>query len=99
MPAKALSFSDQSAAVSAAAAYGITSQVANTWNPYLQRTPRVLVPIQVDALVLRPGQAPTQWAACGMSSPPYQNVISFISNLDPNFSTNLSNAMQTPQGS
>src|SRR5580700_1928640 len=34
-----------------------------------------------------------------MSSPPYQNVISFISNLDPNFSTNLSNAMQTPQGS
>ena len=46
-----LSFTDQVAAFSAAAAYGITQRVVNTWNPHLQRTPRVLVPVQVDALV------------------------------------------------
>ena len=37
-----LSFTDQVAAFSAAAAYGITQRVINTWNPYLVRTPRVL---------------------------------------------------------
>ncbi len=63
-----LSFTDQVAAFSAAAAYGITQRVVNTWNPYLLRTPRVLVPVQVDALVIRPGQAATQWADCALEA-------------------------------
>ena len=40
-----LSFTDQAAVFSAAAAYRITPQVIGTWNPYLIRTPRLLVPI------------------------------------------------------
>jgi hypothetical protein len=65
-----LSFTDQAAAFSAAAAYGITQRVVNTWNPYLLRTPRVLVPVQVDALVIRPGQAATTWADCALKPHP-----------------------------
>jgi hypothetical protein len=67
---KTVSFTDQAAAFSAAAAYGITARVAKTWNPYLMRTPRVLVPIQVDALVLRPGQSAAQWADCALKPHP-----------------------------
>src|ERR1700693_2107317 len=65
-----LSFTDQVAAFSAAAAYGITQRVANTWNPYLLRTPRVLVPVQVDALGMRPGQAASQRAECPLKPHP-----------------------------
>ncbi len=65
-----LSFTDQVAAFSAAAAYGITQRVINTWNPYLVRTPRVLVPVQVDALIVRPGQAATPWADCALKPHP-----------------------------
>jgi hypothetical protein len=65
-----LSFTDQVAAFSAAAAYGITQRVVNTWNPHLLRTPRVLVPVQVDALVIRPGQAASPWADCALKPHP-----------------------------
>lgn len=65
-----LSFADQATAFSAAAAYGITQRVVATWNPYLLRTPRVLVPVQVDALVVRPGQAATAWADCALKPHP-----------------------------
>ncbi len=65
-----LSFTDQVAAFSAAAAYGITQKVVNTWNPYLIRTPRVLVPIQVDALVVRAQTTAAQWADCALKPHP-----------------------------
>src|SRR5271155_1572033 len=65
-----LSFTDQVAAFSAAAAYGITQKVVNTWNPYLIRTPRVLVPIQVDALVVRTQTTAAQWADCALKPHP-----------------------------
>ena len=67
-----LSFSDQAAAFSAAAAYGINQRVIDTWNPYLIRTPRVLVPIQVDALVVRPQQPAETWADCALKPAPDQ---------------------------
>jgi hypothetical protein len=70
-----LSFTDQAAAFSAAAAYGITQRVVNTWNPYLVRTPRVLVPVQLDALVVRPGQAATPWADCALKPHPGTGVV------------------------
>jgi hypothetical protein len=65
-----VSFADSAAAFSAAAAYGITQKVIDTWNPYLIRTPRVLVPIQVDALVVRPGEAAEAWADCALKPDP-----------------------------
>jgi len=68
------SFTDQAAAFSAAAAYRINSQVINTWNPYLIRTPRVLVPIQVDALVVRPNQPAQAWADCALKAAPQQTA-------------------------
>ena len=34
---------------------GIDSVVADTWNPYLPRDPRLLVPVDVEALVVAPG--------------------------------------------
>ncbi|HUJ64914.1 MAG TPA: hypothetical protein VLX59_05230, partial [Acidimicrobiales bacterium] len=55
--------------IAAAAAHGITQRVIDSWLPSLARWPRVLVPIQVDALVLRPG-AQEVWADCLMSAPP-----------------------------
>ena len=42
------------------AAHGITERAVATWKPMLPRDPRVLVPIVVDALVIR--QTGTQWA-------------------------------------
>jgi hypothetical protein len=51
-----------------AAAHGITSAVAATWNPTLVRTPRVLVPIQMTVLMVR--DATLSWAQCGMQTPP-----------------------------
>lgn len=68
-----LSFADRATAFSVAAAYGITQKVIDTWNPYLTRTPRVLVPVQVDALVVR-GQSTAQWADCALRPHPGSGV-------------------------
>lgn len=54
-------------AIPVAAAHGITEQVIATWDPRLVRTPRVLVPIVVDALVLGAGGEPV--ADCAMRAP------------------------------
>jgi len=51
-----------------AVANGLTAKVAATWNPLLVRTPRVLVPIQMTALLVR--DAAGSWAECGMQPPP-----------------------------
>lgn len=53
--------------LSMAAAHGITPRVIATWNPQLPRTPRVLVPVQLDALVVRPGEKIPSWADCKMT--------------------------------
>ncbi|HYK35311.1 hypothetical protein [Alloacidobacterium sp.] len=53
---------------SIAAAHGITQRTVASWSGLIPRTPRVLVPIQVDALVVR-GQGGT-WADCLMKNPP-----------------------------
>jgi hypothetical protein len=50
------------------AAHGITDRLASTWSPQLPRDPRVLVPILVEAMVLR--QAGGTWAATKMQPPP-----------------------------
>jgi len=55
-------------ALSIAAAHGITPRTMATWNPRLPRTPRVMVPIEVDALVVR--QAGAVWADCTYTVPP-----------------------------
>jgi hypothetical protein len=60
---------NRSTLISAAAAHGITPRVISSWLPSLLRWPRVLVPIEVDALVLRPGSSET-WADCRMQEPP-----------------------------
>lgn len=69
-----LSFTDQAAAFSAAASYRINQKVIDTWNPYLIRTPRVLVPIQVDALVVRPNEPAQNWADCALKAAPQQTT-------------------------
>jgi hypothetical protein len=53
--------------ISAAVAHGITPRMVTTWNDLLPRTPRVLVPIQLDALMVR-SQGAT-WADCAMTPP------------------------------
>ncbi len=59
------------ALLSLAAAHGLTPSVWQTWYPQLVRTPRVLVPIQLEVLMVRnTGQ---QWADCGMKTPPQGN--------------------------
>lgn len=50
-----------------AAAHGITERTIATWSPQLLRSPRVLVPIHVDALAVR--DAGAQWANCAMTVP------------------------------
>jgi hypothetical protein len=50
-----------------AAAHGITARTIATWSPQLLRSPRVLVPIHVDALAVR--TAGGQWANCAMTTP------------------------------
>lgn len=57
----------------AALSHGLDPVVAATWNPDLPRTPRVLVPIQVDALVVR-GSGGT-WADCRMRSPSAEDPV------------------------
>lgn len=54
--------------IALAAAHGITDRMVSTWYPDLPRDPRVLVPIQVDALVVR--QEGSQWALTAMQSAP-----------------------------
>jgi hypothetical protein len=65
-----VAFTDSAAAFTAAAAYGINQRVINTWNPFLIRTPRVLVPVQLDALVIRPNEVAQGWADCRLKSAP-----------------------------
>jgi hypothetical protein len=67
---ESLSFVDRAAAFSVAAAHGITSRVIGTWSPHVIRNPRVLVPVQVDALVVRPQTAATKWADCKLKPRP-----------------------------
>ncbi len=56
---------------SSAVAHGITPRTVATWSSLIPRTPRVLVPIQLDALVIRPdGVQQTVWADCRMKDPP-----------------------------
>jgi hypothetical protein len=69
-----VSFTDQAAAFSAAASYRINQKVIDTWNPFLIRTPRVLVPIQVDALVVRPNEPVQTWADCALKTSPQQTT-------------------------
>jgi hypothetical protein len=54
--------------IALAAAHGITERVISTWYPGLPRDPRVLVPILVEALVVRQGGG--QWAATAMKPSP-----------------------------
>lgn len=53
---------------SIAAAHGITQRTVATWSEAIPRTPRVLVPIHVDALVVR--EKGGTWADCLMQNPP-----------------------------
>ncbi|HEY1986685.1 MAG TPA: hypothetical protein VGG85_14815 [Terracidiphilus sp.] len=69
-----IAFTDKAAAFSAAAAYRITDKVINSWNPYLIRTPRVMVPVALDALVVRPNQAAESWADCALKPAPQQTT-------------------------
>src|SRR6266566_1390646 len=51
-----------------AAAHSITLRTLATWSSRVPRTPRVMVPVQLDALVVRNEGA--KWADCAMSTPP-----------------------------
>jgi hypothetical protein len=50
-----------------AAAHGITARTIATWYPQLPRTPRVMVPVHLEALPVR--AAGGSWADCGMLTP------------------------------
>jgi hypothetical protein len=50
-----------------AAAHRLTGRVAETWSPWLVRSPRVLVPVQLDALVVRHKRG--TWADCRLRRP------------------------------
>lgn len=56
-----------SATFALAAAHNITPRTIATWNPFLVRTPRVLVPIHLDVMMVR--QDGESWANCLMSTP------------------------------
>jgi len=53
--------------ISLSLAHGLTPGVIASWNPQLPRTPRVLVPIQLDALVVR--KEGGTWAKVAMEVP------------------------------
>lgn len=53
--------------ISAALAHGLTQRALATWHPALARTPRVMVPIQLDALVVRTEGG--TWADVAMTAP------------------------------
>ncbi len=55
------------ATLAIAAAHNITPRTIATWYPFLQRTPRVMVPIQLDVLMVR--QAGEVFADCKMQDP------------------------------
>jgi hypothetical protein len=61
-------------AISLAASHGITARTVATWNPRLPRTPRILVPVEVDALVVRKGGG--TWADCTYTVPPQNSPAS-----------------------
>ena len=71
-----------------AAAHGVTQRTINTWYDALPRTPRVLVPIHLEVLMVR--QAGGQWARCGMDAPPAQGDPVDTKTLLPPPFTNLS---------
>lgn len=53
--------------IAMAAAHNITPRTVASWYPYLRRTPRVMVPIQLDVMIVRdPNES---WANCGMMQP------------------------------
>jgi hypothetical protein len=55
------------ASMSLAIAHGVTDRTIATWYPFLPRTPRVLVPIHLEVLMVRqPGGV---WAECAMKLP------------------------------
>jgi hypothetical protein len=62
-----ITFPTAADAVSMVAAHGISERVIATWDPRLVRTPRVLVPIVVDALVV--GADGATFADCAMRAP------------------------------
>ena len=66
-----LGFATRADAISMVAAQGISEQVIGTWDPRLVRTPRVLVPIAVDALVVGENGLPV--ADCAMRAPTAQD--------------------------
>jgi hypothetical protein len=70
-----------------AAAHGVSSKMLKTWYEFLPRTPRVLVPIQLEVLVVR--QTGAQWARCGMDAPPADGESVDAKNLIPPPFTNL----------
>lgn len=54
--------------LSLAAANGLTPSMSQSWYPALVRTPRVLVPIELEVLMVRDTQQ--SWANCMMAMPP-----------------------------
>lgn len=48
--------------------HSLTPRVAQTWHLTLTRTPRVMVPVHAEALIVR--QWGGKWAQCGMQPPP-----------------------------
>ncbi len=48
-------------------ATGVTRLTVSSWSPFVLRDPRVLVPIQLDVLMVR--QTAPAWADCGMRVP------------------------------
>ena len=53
--------------IAAAVAHDFTPRMVATWHDAMARTPRVLVPIQLDALIVR--QKGGTWADCAMTPP------------------------------
>lgn len=72
------------ALVSLAAAHGLTPSVWQSWYPALLRTPRVLVPIELEVLMVRNTQQ--RWANCKMTTPPPAPPTPAASLLPPPFS-------------
>jgi len=70
----------------AAVAHGIDPRAMVTWHPDLPRTPRVLVPIQVDALVVR--TVGGVWADCGMRDPDPENEVLIDAGIEPTIDSN-----------
>jgi hypothetical protein len=66
--------------LSLAAAHGLTPSVWQTWYPHLVRTPRVLVPIELEVLMVRNAQQ--RWADCGMKTPPKGNGVGGVPAVD-----------------